>query len=280
MTIRLVSKVLLVVGTFSASGCHREVTEPKGSSVNANRFAEQVCAAATKCDCASPFADQDACQRHHREAFGALEDTMTLDEDCLDQFLRVLDESPCAVAGTPDWGMNPGQGALCFAFVGDNTHGDSCSQHREVAPLAASDCRSELRCAGGTCVEGNETTPLVLHEGDQCDEAATPTCNSSDLFCDSGVCRPGAAVGEPCTSAWGCHDPDGGLPYCEFDSGTCVPKRPIGESCDPHDLYPCINLDPEDSSGLAHCDPGTGACVAGRAPAICEGVSSPASTKR
>lgn len=218
-------------------------TEP--SSAVGRRYAQQLCAVQTACDCDEAWLIP-SCEARVESLFieverEALAAGLELDEDCFERTLDYVDGLPSCtpipdppIPACPVYTAYAEEGAPCetFSFVPWMTH-----------------CRAGLLCIHGTCE--NLLDPYLLFEGEICSDtqASRPTGDlgkcAEGLICDSEQTRtcvpdpywPPVPTGGVCLRYDHCvpesycrtEDPDG---PSDESPGICTMRTPDGEACE------------------------------------------------
>jgi hypothetical protein len=261
--------MLCVVGL---TGCERQIAHDTPSP-EAERFASEVCAASYDCGCATRFESRQECVDLFGSRFTSAQRELALDLECFDSFVNGPVLSDCAMPED----LSPT--GFCTALRGAKKEGESCSPRYDLfsLPGLVNECEDGLVCIAGECMR----TPgsLGKQAGEPCNPSDPASCDPfTGVFCgNDGICKNGAGLGEPCTSPFGCYDPEAFV-YCRLDggnAGSCVETGKVGDACDPTERRPCVDIRADLSIGAAWCDASTRTCVEGHGPSVCESVAHP-----
>ena len=157
-------------------------------------------------------------------------------------------------------------------------------------------CVTGETCTGGTCGAGKATVCTAAdqcHAAGACDAStgtcSNPTstdgtpCNDGNACTRTDVCAAGVCIGSAvtCAASDQCH----AAGVCDPATGSCSnPVAPNGTACndgnactqtDSCQAGVCTGTNPVVCTGTATCNPGTGLCAGGQAPAALAGVLSP-----
>lgn len=257
----MVLRVLRVFGVVLVSaGCGPKAKELPPDDA-AERYAEAVCAAYERCECAGQgFPTVGECKDAIVSIFDRVSSVSGLEfhSDCYDS---VLDHFRAATCG----GMSEEFGVACLVFTGTIERGENCAPDWTIgfpAGLTEGPCRGDNVCVAGTCIQ--PPVPLA-EEGGQCHLELGVGCGSG-LHCSTdGICVRNTPQGQECNSPVACEA--SGRHYCaglrEGDDhpGVCSEKLASGDACDVSEFVPC-------GPGLTSYCSAEGICV-DEWPAVC-----------
>lgn len=261
MHLRSLLLISALGSTLGGCTCGPTLREPPPEDA-AERYADAVCSAHERCGCMGQgFSSVSECREQSIAKFGEIAgwSGVQFDLDCFEDVLEHFQGGDCG-------GLSETTALSCETFTGTLRQGESCNASDWIVgrggALTSGPCADGSPCVFGVCAR--HPAPQV-GAGEPCHLTLGVGCGGNDHYCSrQGVCTPGVASGEACSSPLAC--PAGqycaGLPRGEDGPGECREKVPTGGSCDPKDTNPCR------TSGEGFCSV-DGICVEEAWPGLC-----------